>query len=287
MDRSLNVACIQMRSGVDIGLNVETVSAMIRQAAEDGAELVATPEMTTLLDIRPGQTREKAVQEQGDPALKALQAVAADCKIWLLVGSIAVTLEDEDRLANRSILISPDGTTFARYDKMHMFDVDVDDGQNYRESRAYCPGETAVVAHAPIASLGLTVCYDLRFPQLYRALAQAGAEILTCPSAFTRVTGRAHWHTLVRARAIETGSYVLAPAQGGDHEDGRETYGHSLIVSPWGEVLAEAQGEEPGIISAKLDLSAVAAARSRIPSLGLENSFSVTGFTLAQVEKGC
>lgn len=286
-ERKIRVACIQMRSGVDIDDNVDAAAKFIRQAASDGAHLVATPEMTTLLDIRPGETRGKATAENADPALQALKNIAKKCEIWLLIGSIAVTLDHDSRLANRSVLIDPRGEIFARYDKMHMFDVEVGDGQNYRESKAYCPGTRAVIAQTPLATVGMTICYDLRFPHLYRALAQAGAEILTCPSAFTRVTGEAHWHALLRARAIETGAFVIAPAQGGTHEDGRETFGHSLIISPWGEILAEAIGDEPGIISAEVDLADVEKARSRIPSLSLENSIGVTGFTLAPVEKDC
>ena len=197
-----------------------------------------------------------------------MRGLAAELGIWMLIGSIAVTLAGEDRLANRSVLIAPDGSVRARYDKIHMFDVEVGDGQSYRESRAYRPGERAVLAETEFGKLGMTICYDVRFPHLYRKLAQAGAGILTIPAAFTRVTGKAHWHVLVRARAIETGSFVIAPAQGGKHEDGRETFGHSLIVSPWGEVLAEKADDEPGVILADLDLDAVAIARRRIPSLG-------------------
>ncbi|MEH6742388.1 carbon-nitrogen hydrolase family protein [Hyphomonas sp.] len=273
----LRVACVQMRSGVEIAPNIAVASDLIRDAAGQGAQLVATPEMTNLLDIRPGKARPKIVPEADDQTLAAMRALATELGIWVLVGSIAVTLEGEDRLANRSVLVAPDGSVRARYDKIHMFDVEVGDGQSYRESRAYRPGERAVLAETEFGKLGMTICYDVRFPHLYRKLAQAGAGILTIPAAFTRVTGEAHWHVLVRARAIETGSFVIAPAQGGQHEDGRETFGHSLIVSPWGEVLAEKADDEPGVILADLDLDAVAKARRRIPSLGNDQSISSIG----------
>ncbi|MEZ6010527.1 MAG: carbon-nitrogen hydrolase family protein [Hyphomonas sp.] len=273
----IRVACVQMRSGTEVGPNIAAASALIREAGGKGAKFIATPEMTNLLDIRPGMARPKIV-EQDDVPLHAFQALAAELGVTLLIGSLAVTLEDDERFANRSFLIGPDGGVIARYDKIHMFDVEVGDGQNYRESRAYRPGETAVLAKAPFGAVGMTICYDLRFPHLYRRLAQAGAEILTIPAAFTRVTGEAHWHVLIRARAIETGCFVIAPAQGGKHEDGRETFGHSLIVSPWGEVLAEAPGAEPGVVLAELDLEAVAKARGRIPSLGNDRDVQLTKF---------
>ena len=271
----LRVACVQIRAGTEVQPNIAAASALIRQAAEQGAQFIATPEMTNLLDIRPGMARAKVRREEKDESLPVFRALAAELGVTLLIGSLAIALEDEERFANRSFLIAPDGGIIARYDKIHMFDVDVGDGLTYRESQAYRPGETAVLAAAPFAKLGLSVCYDVRFPHHYRRLAQAGAEILTIPAAFTRVTGEAHWHVLVRARAIETGCFVVAPAQGGKHEDGRETFGHSLIISPWGEILAEAPGAEPGIILADIDLAAVAAARGRIPSLRNDRT---TGF---------
>ena len=270
----IRAACVQMRSGVEVAPNIAAAAALIREAAGRGATFIATPEMTNLLDIRPGMARPKIV-EQDDIPLHAFQALAVELRVTLLIGSLAVTLEGEERFANRSFLIGPDGGVIARYDKIHMFDVEVGDGQSYRESRAYRPGEAAMLAAAPFGKVGMTICYDLRFPHLYRRLAQAGAEILTIPAAFTRVTGEAHWHVLVRARAIETGSFVIAPAQGGKHEDGRETFGHSLIVAPWGDVLAEADGAEPGIILADLDLDEVAKARGRIPSLGNDRDVPV------------
>ena len=263
----LKIACVQMRSGVEVAANIDAASALISEAAGQGAQLIATPEMTSLIDIRPGQARPKIVSEADDQALAAFRALAERLEVWLLIGSLAVTLEDEPRLANRSFLIAPDGRIHARYDKIHMFDVEVGDGQNYRESRSYAPGEGAVLAETPLGKIGMTICYDVRFGALYRTLAQAGAEIISCPAAFTETTGKAHWHTLIRARAIETGAFLLAPAQTGQHEDGRRTYGHSLIVSPWGEILAEGAEDAPGIITADIDLAAVAKARSRIPAL--------------------
>lgn len=268
----LTAACIQMRSGTEPAANLAAASGMIREAAGQGASFIATPEMTNLLDIRPGMARPKVRLEAEDESLPAFRALAAELSVTLLIGSLAIALEEDERFANRSFLIGPDGGLIARYDKIHMFDVEVGDGQTYRESRAYRPGEEAVLATAPFGKLGLTICYDLRFPHLYRRLAQAGADILTIPAAFTRVTGEAHWDVLIRARAIETGCFVIAPAQGGTHEDGRETFGHSMIVSPWGDVIAEMPGNEPGVLLADLDLEDVAAARRRIPSLANDRS---------------
>lgn len=275
---AFKAACIQMRSGTEPAANIAAASEMIRAAAAQGAAFIATPEMTNLLDIRPGMARAKVRREAEDESLLKLRALAAELGVTLLIGSLAIALDEEERFANRSFLIGPDGGIISRYDKIHMFDVEVGDGQTYRESRAYRPGEAAVLAGMPFARLGLTICYDVRFPHLYRRLAQAGADVLTIPAAFTRVTGEAHWRVLVRARAIETGSFAIAPAQGGKHEDGRETFGHSLIVSPWGEVLAEAGGAEPGIILADIDVGDVAKARGRIPSLGNERDFPLTEF---------
>lgn len=269
------VACLQMRSGIEVAANITSASILINQAADAGAQLVATPEMTNLIDIRPGMGHKKACTEQNDPALNAFCTLAAERAIWLLVGSLAIALEDDDRLANRSFLIDPSGKIIARYDKLHMFDVEVGDGQSYKESKTYKAGQNAVLANTSLANIGLTICYDVRFPSLYRALGQAGAQILACPAAFTRVTGEAHWHTLLRARAIETGAFVIAPAQTGLHEDGRETFGHSVIISPWGEIIGERPEDEPGILVAELDLNEVTKARSRIPSLGHDRDFEI------------
>ena len=270
-------ACVQMRSSDDPVENLETARSLIQDAAAKGAQFVATPEMTGLMDIRKGRTREYAQPEQEDALLAALRDDAKSLGIWLLIGSLAVKTDasDDDRLANRSFLINPTGEIIARYDKIHMFDVDVGDGQSYRESRAYRPGDHAVLAPTPFGGVGMTICYDLRFPYLYRMLAQAGADIITVPAAFTKVTGQAHWHTLLKARAIETGCYVIAPAQGGKHADGRETFGCSLIISPWGDILAEG-GVDPGVFLAELDLNAVKEARRKIPSLAHDRAIAVT-----------
>ncbi|MGE4219659.1 MAG: carbon-nitrogen hydrolase family protein, partial [Alphaproteobacteria bacterium] len=209
--------------------------------------------------------------EAEEPALAAYRALAAELGIWLLAGSLVVKLTDDERMANRSFLIDPQGNVAARYDKIHMFDVDLANGERYRESATFRPGDRMVVAETPWGGLGMTVCYDVRFPYLYRTLAKAGAGIIAVPAAFTRPTGQAHWHVLLRARAIETGCFVIAPAQCGVHEDGRQTYGHALIVSPWGEVLADA-GEAPGLAMATLDLNAVEQARAMVPSLTHDRS---------------
>lgn len=263
----LRAACLQMRSGTQVDENISRACALITRACEQGAHLVTTPEMTSLLDIRPGQSRHQIVHEGEDPALAAFQDLALERQVWLLIGSLPVRHETDPRAANRSFLIDPCGNILARYDKIHMFDVEVGDGQTYEESQAYCPGDKIVLAETDRAKIGLSICYDLRFPYLYRRLAQAGADLICVPSAFTRLTGKAHWHVLLRARAIETGAFVLAPAQGGLHQDGRETFGHALIISPWGEILAELQGTEPGIILADLDLDLVRTVRQRLPSL--------------------
>lgn len=269
----LKLACIQMRSGVEVAENISAASVLISAAAQAGATLIATPEMTNLIDIRPGMGRRKASLQADCPALSAFRELAAQHKVWLIIGSLAMKIETEDRLTNRSFLIGPKGNIVAHYDKIHMFDVSVEDGQTYQESRTYKAGERAVIAQTPFGTIGLTICYDLRFPALFRQLAQAGSMILTCPAAFTQITGQAHWHALLRARAIETGSFILAPAQGGTHEDGRTTYGHSLIVSPWGEILAEQVGQEPGVMFADIDLIEAAKARARLPSLTHDRTF--------------
>lgn len=258
-------ACVQMRSGRDVAPNIEAAAALIGDAADRGADFVATPETTSLTELDRGALFEKTVSEDDDAALKRFQTLAAERGIWLLIGSLLIKAAP-DKIANRSFLIGPDGAVTARYDKIHMFDVDLPGGESYRESRNYRAGDEAVTADLPWGRLGLTICYDLRFPYLYRTLAHAGAAFLTVPSAFTRQTGEAHWHVLLRARAIETGAFVIAPAQGGRHETGRDTYGHSLIVSPWGDVLAEG-GTEPGVIVAEIDPALVNEARRRIPSL--------------------
>jgi len=270
----IKVACIQMRSGTDVAENIASASAAIRQAAGQGAQLIATPEMTTLLDRKPGASWEKSTTEEADPGLAAFRKLAADLGVTLLIGSLAIRVAD-GKCANRSFLIGPDGGVLARYDKIHMFDVQLNAGNIYRESDSFAAGGEAVLARVDDAVLGMTVCYDVRFPDLFRTLAVGGAQIIAVPAAFTKITGEAHWHTLLRARAIETGCFILAPAQGGKHEDGRETYGHSLIIDPWGEILAE--GEiEPGVIAATLDLAKVGEAHGRIPSLTHARSYRLS-----------
>lgn len=273
MSRSFRAGLVQMRTGTDIARNIEDAVRLIEEACRQGAELVTTPEMTNVIEASQEALLPKLSDEGRDPLVSALRDVARERRIHLLIGSVAI--RSGDKLVNRSLLIAPDGAVVARYDKIHMFDVDLDGGESYRESRTYRAGDTAVLAELPWGRLGLTICYDVRFPQLYRALAKAGADFVTVPSAFTRQTGEAHWHTLLRARAIETGCYMFAPAQGGAHESGRTTYGHSLIASPWGEVVAEIAGDEPGVAVADIDLEAVSAARRRIPALEHDRPFRV------------
>ncbi|MFK8249979.1 carbon-nitrogen hydrolase family protein [Ancylobacter terrae] len=258
-------ALVQMRTARSIAANVAAASTLIRAAAAEGATYIQTPEMTGTMEESRQSLFAVLSEEADDPALKSFRALAAELRIHLHIGSLAVRAS-EHRAANRSYLIGPDGGILAWYDKIHMFDVDLPNGDVYRESEVYRPGDRAVVADLPGIRLGFTICYDLRFPALFRALAEAGAGMIAVPAAFTRSTGEAHWHTLLKARAIETGSFVLAAAQGGKHENGRETYGHSVIIDPWGTVLAEA-GTEPGFITAEIDPAKVKQVRGRIPSL--------------------
>lgn len=265
-------ACVQLRAGREVQPNVDLAVSLIEEAAVAGAQFVTTPENTSLMEAKSALLFEKTVTEADDLALAAFRAVAVSKKIWTLIGSLPIKIA-ADKLANRSFLIAPDGSIAARYDKIHMFDVDLGGGESYRESKNFAPGAEAVTADLPWGRLGMSVCYDLRFPHLYRAIAKAGSDFLIVPSAFTRPTGEAHWHVLLRARAIESGAYVLAPAQGGRHENGRETYGHSLIVAPWGEIIAEA-GTEPCVVMAEIDPAKVADARSRVPSLTHDRTFA-------------
>jgi deaminated glutathione amidase len=266
-------ALVQLCSGRDVNRNVTAAEALIREAAAQGANYIQTPEVTTLMELDPERLFANLGPEEGNPALQRFQALARDLAIWLHIGSMAIKVAPA-KLANRSFVIAPDGTIAARYDKIHMFDVDLANGESYRESNNYQAGSKGVVVDLPWGSLGLTICYDLRFPYLYRALTKAGASFLAVPAAFTRVTGEAHWHTLLRARAVECQCFVFAANQGGRHEHGRETYGHSLIISPWGQILAEG-GTDPGVIIADIDLSAVTNARARIPSLQHDRAFEV------------
>jgi deaminated glutathione amidase len=272
MSAAFKVACIQLNAARDIAPNIAAASALIRAARSQGARFILTPENTGMIEPKRPQMLEKAKPEAEHPAIPAFSALAAELGVWLLIGSLQIKL-DAATCANRSFLFDAQGRIAARYDKIHMFDVDLQGGESYREPKTFRPGERAVVATTPWGKAGLTVCYDLRFAYLYRALAQAGAAFLTVPSAFTVPTGQAHWHTLLRARAIETGSYVFAPAQCGEHAEGRKTYGHSLIVAPWGEILADG-GEEPGVITADIDPAKVAEARAMIPALTHDRRFS-------------
>jgi predicted amidohydrolase len=269
---AFRAACVQLNVGRDIAPNIAAATALIRAAKAAGAQFVLTPENTGMIEPKREMLLAKAKPESEHPAIPAYSALAAELGIWLLIGSLQIKL-DAETCANRSLLFDPAGGIAARYDKIHMFDVDLAGGESYRESRSFRSGAAAVTADLPWGRLGLTVCYDLRFAYLYRALAQAGAAFLSVPSAFTVPTGRAHWHVLLRARAIETGCYVLAPAQCGEHAEGRRTYGHSLIVAPWGEILAEA-GDEPGIIYADIDPAKVEEARRMVPALRHDRCFS-------------
>ena len=265
-------ACVQTNSGREVGPNIEAVLPLIGEACGRGAELILLPENVAMIEPIQAKQREKALPEAEHPALAAFAEAAAKRGVWILIGSLAV-LRDDGRVANRSLLIDAEGRIVARYDKIHLFDVDLGPEESYRESAVIAPGDVGVVAETPWGRLGMSVCYDLRFPQLYRALAKAGADFLAIPAAFTRTTGAAHWHVLVRARAIETGCYVLAPAQTGTHAEGRLTFGHSLIVDPWGAVLADA-GEDVGVITAELDPARVADARRRVPALLHDRAFA-------------
>ncbi|MCR4267949.1 carbon-nitrogen hydrolase family protein [Nitratireductor sp. ZSWI3] len=270
----VRVAALQMRSGTEPEANADAFEALVREAADKGAQYVQSPEMSGVLVRGRDALLERIGGARGKLLIDRAQALAEELSIFVHLGSTAVALDD-GKVANRAFLFSPDGGLVATYDKLHMFDVDLDHGESWRESATYAPGETAVVADLPFGRLGFAICYDLRFPQLFRAEAVAGAEILTVPAAFTRQTGEAHWHVLIRARAIENGAFVIAAAQGGRHEDGRETFGHSMIVDPWGKVLAEASGDAPGVVLADLDLAEVGAARGKVPNLRNARDFTV------------
>ena len=272
MANSFTAACVTMRTGRDVARNRDDAVAMIREAASAGADFVQTPEMTNVLDRDRAALFDKVREENEDETLAALRDLARSLAIVIHAGSLAV--KQGDKLANRGFMIGPDGEIGARYTKIHLFDVDLPNGESWRESRTYAGGDVAVVTETAWAQVGMTICYDVRFAALYRALAEAGASVLTAPACFTRQTGEAHWHILQRARAIETGSFMISAAQAGTHEDGRETFGHSLIVDPWGRILAEGGGE-PGIVMARLELDRVADARSRIPALRNARPFTV------------
>jgi len=272
--RSCKLALIQMRSGIDPARNLETAEALIREAAQAGAQFVLTPETTTLVQRDAGVLFDHLHVSGEDPAQARFAALAQSLDIDLLIGSMALKGGADGRAVNRAHLYGRQGQLKAVYDKIHMFDVQLGAGETYSESTHYAPGSRAVLTEAADAPLGLTICYDLRFPHLYRRLAQAGAEMIAAPAAFTRPTGRAHWETLLRARAIETGAFILAPAQGGHHEDGRNTWGRSMVVGPWGEIVAQFDHDAPGVLLAEIDLDEAAAARGRIPALVNDQEFT-------------
>jgi predicted amidohydrolase len=270
---TFRVGLIQMRTGRTVQANLDAAAKLIGEAKSAGADYVQTPEVTNLMEVKREKFFSTIVDEDSDTGLAMFRELARALGIYVHVGSLAIKVSP-DKAANRAFLIDPKGDIAARYDKIHMFDVDLANGESHRESRNYRAGELAVLHDLPWGRLGITICYDLRFPALYRALAEAGASFLTVPSAFTKQTGEAHWHILNRARAIENGCFVLAAAQAGKHENGRETYGHSLVVDPWGRVIAEG-GTEPGVVMAEIDPAEVVAARSKIPSLQNGRRFEV------------
>jgi predicted amidohydrolase len=269
---NLRIACVQLNAKPDLTANLDEAESFIRTAAAQGAQLIATPENTSGMFANRAALIASALPEDNHPALAKFAALARETRAWLLLGSISILL-DGGKLANRSLLFDPAGTVVARYDKIHMFDSDPGDGTAYRESETFEPGDRAVIGQASFGRVGLTVCYDIRFPALYAALGRAGASVITVPAAFTVPTGKAHWHVLLRARAIETGAFVVAPAQTGEHAGGRRTYGHSLIVAPWGEILGDG-GEVEGITIADCDLDRIAAARTMIRSLHHARDFT-------------
>ncbi len=267
-------ACVQLRSSTDVAENIETVERLVREAVRAGASYVQTPEMTNIVQRDRASLAATITPEQSDPAVKRFSALAAELGIVLHIGSLALKAAD-GKIANRALLFGTKGELIARYDKIHLFDVDLPNGESWRESAVYHPGDRAVVVDLPWLRLGVSICYDIRFPYLYRAEAHAGAAALTAPAAFTRQTGEAHWHVLQRARAIENGAFVISAAQAGRHADGRETFGHSMVVSPWGEILAEGGGEGAEVILADIDPSLSDDARRRIPSLKNERPFAL------------
>ncbi len=270
---TFKAAALQMRSGTSVERNAETFEAMVREAAANGAQYIQSPEMTGALMRDRASLKASLRDDHGDLVASAARRLARELGVHIHVGSTAIAAGD--MIANRGFLVGPDGVDIAAYDKIHMFDVDLDNGESWRESATYQPGTRTVIAELPFAKIGMSVCYDLRFPQLFRAQALAGAEVLTTPAAFTRQTGEAHWHVLLRARAIENGAWVISAAQGGTHEDGRETYGHSIVIDPWGRIVAEADHAEPAIVYAEIDRAASAEARKKIPNLKNAREFSV------------
>ncbi len=270
---ALSVACLQTTSTTSIARNIALTTPMIEEAARSGASLICLPEVVNLVQGEREMRLAEAHPEETEPALAAYREQAARLGVWIHVGSLVIRQPGQEKFLNRGFLIDPTGAVMARYDKIHMFDVDLKGGERYRESSAFQPGDRAVVAQTPWGAYGMAICYDMRFPHLFRAQAEAGARILTAPSCFTRPTGQAHWHALLRARAIENGCFMIAAAQCGEHEDGRKTYGHSLIVDPWGDVLADG-GDAPGVVVAELDLDRVDEVRGMVPSLANSRPFA-------------
>ncbi len=270
---TFKAALVQLRSGRDQAANLAEASRLIRQAAAQGADFIVTPEVTNVFDPDKERLKASVHPESSDLSVHGFSVLARELGVTIHVGSFALKGED-GKLVNRAILFGPDGRKIAHYDKIHLFDIDLPNGESYRESAVYTPGKDAVAVALPFAKIGLAICYDMRFPKLFNALASAGASVLVIPAAFTVPTGQAHWHVLLRARAIETGSYVLAAAQGGTHDGGQSTYGHSLIISPWGEIIAEAD-VDPCVIMAEIDPAKSAEARSRIPALVNARSFDL------------
>ena len=273
------IACLQANTSNDLAANLATVGAMMREAAANGAKLVATPEYTLMMDGSGRVMRDNALPPDGGDPLVHLRGLAKALQVWLLLGSLTLRTGEEGegadtRIVNRSFLISDAGEVVASYDKIHMFDVTLPDGKVIRESSAYRPGDKAVVVDTPLGKVGLTICYDLRFPGLFRTLAQAGAQLITVPSSFQRQTGKAHWHALLQARAIENGCWIVAPAMCGEHAGNRQTFGHSLVVNPWGEVVADS-GEGPGVVYAEIDVGRVAKVRGMVPSLTHDRRYEI------------
>jgi predicted amidohydrolase len=270
---SFRAGMVQVNASTDMATNIAEVAAQVRTAADQGAQIVFMPENVLMMEWGRANIVAKAAAETDHPGLAALRDMAREMEIWLHCGTLAILLPN-GKVANRTYVLDSDGEIMARYDKIHMFDVDLGNGESYRESATFEPGNSAVVVDLPWAKLGLSVCYDIRFPHLYRQLAKAGAEVLTAPAAFTRVTGAAHWHVLQRARAIETGCWMISPAQTGTHANNRQTYGHGLVVDPWGAVIADG-GEEVAVTVVDIALSRVAEARGKVPSLIHDRDFSV------------
>lgn len=273
---TFTAACVQLTSGTDPLENLKISSELITEAASKGADFISTPEVTNMMEPYKKEARAKAQFEEDDITLNAYQTLADQHNIWLLAGSLVIKKPDEDRLANRSFLISPEGKITARYDKIHMFDVELENGETHKESNAYAPGKEAIIANTPWGKLGMAICYDVRFAHLFQDLAvKGGAGFLTVPAAFTYTTGSAHWHTLLKARAIENGAFVIAAAQCGHHSEKRHTYGHSVIIDPWGDILVDG-GEEPGVITATIDMSQVIKRRNQIPNLKNIRKYELT-----------